>query len=315
MLLSSEKKLNFLQKNNQIVKPNKNRRFALSYWLFFSLLLIVFGAWQISALMAEDNLNFDQPHDMSSGFIGGNKIEEISDKIVADEIDNQLEGIVNNNLNSEKLTYSVIQETSLVEGIGLSDTSSNNPLSNALISKEDLPHDLSRVKEGEIFYLTNRSIKEILGISLEAIAVKVETRLSYELWIFNLIDGSQNKISSSVSPEFPIGLKDDFFFWLSENGKNLQAFNNKKGVYLSMPVPEFNPANGERGIINFLETDWELIIDSSNFYFRKDGVGEIFSDGNSEISEAFRYQFNLDKLLTTEQLTDIGLSVEGYVQE
>jgi hypothetical protein len=133
-----------------------------------------------------------------------------------------------------------------------------------------------------------------------------------ELWFFDL-DSEKIKIigSQDFAPidDFPIGLKENFVFWLSKDKDKVFAFDFIKERFYQESLPYFDPEKGERAKINFPEIPWTVIVDNFNFYFFSPETGEVFSDGNSEVLENFRQQFNLDKFLTKEKLSDLGFSV------
>ena len=174
---------------------------------------------------------------------------------------------------------------------------------------------VSKEKVAEIppdFSLDAITIKEIKGVILNAVVVRIERNQQNELWLFDVESGRQENIGleTSIAPDFPIGLKGGFVFWLSQDRHTLFAFNPESKIRLQKPVPAFDPANGERARIKFLEIPWEVIVGAEDFYFFSRRTGEVFSDGDSSVAELFRQKYNLDNHLTNEELSDLGLSVK-----
>jgi hypothetical protein len=161
--------------------------------------------------------------------------------------------------------------------------------------------------------LLKEEIKEIKGTFGNRVFCRIYSdELGNELWLFDLESEKIKKIGSQdfgPTEDFPIGLKENFVFWLSKDRDKVFAFDFIKEKFYQESLPYFDPEKGERAKINFPEIPWTVIVDNFNFYFFSPETGEVFSDGNSEVLENFRQKFNLDKFLTKEKLSDLGFSV------
>lgn len=155
-------------------------------------------------------------------------------------------------------------------------------------------------------------IEELAANTPHAVAVKVQKEGQHELWLYNIEDGTKENIGRDVSiaPDFPIGIKGGFIFWLSEDRQTVYAYNPDSKMRLEKTVPAFDQSLGERARIIFSEIPWKVIVDANNFYFFSPKTGEIFSDGNSEVLESFRQKFNLDNFLNKDELSNLNLVVE-----
>lgn len=166
--------------------------------------------------------------------------------------------------------------------------------------------------------LSTDRIKEIKGTSSKAVIVRIEKEDKNELWLFNFDSGKIGRMGFDISApasDFPVGLKDNFIFWLGKNKDEVFVYDSAAKKFYQKPLSSFDPAKGERARIIFPEIPWEIIVDADSFYFFSGKTGEVFSDGNSEVLESFRQKFNLDNSLTKEELSDIGFSVEESVEE
>ena len=183
-------------------------------------------------------------------------------------------------------------------------TESVIPLANSPLAGKELP-DFSLDK-----------ILEIKGNDLSTVAVKIKNGEMDELWWYNLKNQKQENISfnTSVSADFPIGLKNNYIFWLSKDRNLISAFDCEKRVIFQKQAPFFSPGQDGRTRVKFSEISWEIIVGAADFYFFSGEAGEVFSDGNSEVLESFRQKYNLDNFLNQEELANLGFSV-GEAQE
>jgi hypothetical protein len=161
--------------------------------------------------------------------------------------------------------------------------------------------------------LLKEEIKEIKGtFGNRAFCRIYSDEFGNELWLFDLENEKIKIIGSqdfAPTDDFPIGLKENFVFWLSKGKDKVFAFDFIKERFYQESLPYFDPEKGERARINFPEIPWTVIVDNFNFYFFSPETGEVFSDGNSEVLENFRQKFNLDQFFTKEKLSDLGFSV------
>ena len=130
-----------------------------------------------------------------------------------------------------------------------------------------------------------------------------------------LIELDKNKIlrlelkPSDYLSNSPLGAKNNFIFWLGEDNKIFAFDYNTLKLFIGN-LKNFDPSRGERAVMKINNLDFEIIFDGTNFYFRNNQFGEIFSDENSLALEKFRKNFKLDNVLTKEKLSELGLPVE-----
>lgn len=155
-------------------------------------------------------------------------------------------------------------------------------------------------------------VSEVSGALSKAIAIKTQKADQAELWLFDSQNNAWQNIAqeTTLSPDFPIGHKDGFVFWLSSDRQKAYAYNPEEDIFLEEEVDSFDPAKGQRAKINFVGVDWELVVDADNFYFFSRQTGEVFSDGDSAVLEEVRQQFGFDDFLSKANLSDLGFSVE-----
>jgi hypothetical protein len=158
------------------------------------------------------------------------------------------------------------------------------------------------------------TIKTIKGAFLKAVIVQVEKKTKDELWLYNMEDETKERLTTgsttSVSPTYPLGVKDDYLFFLSEDKQVVYAYNLVTKALLQNDVPSFDGARGERAEIHFAEIKWKVIVSSDRFSFFSEETGEVFSDDNLTIVEAFRQKLKLDTVLDIEELGDLSLPTE-----
>lgn len=149
----------------------------------------------------------------------------------------------------------------------------------------------------------------------EVVAAVVEKVGTLELWLYNVIPGSERQISTDIAADFPMGLKGGFFFWLSKDRAILYAYHPEHNEHLSQPVPAFDPAKGERARMHFPGILWQVIVDNHNFYFFSQETGEVFSDGSSSAREEFGARNNLHKFISEEQMGHLGFTIQQSIDE
>lgn len=137
-----------------------------------------------------------------------------------------------------------------------------------------------------------------------------------ELWLYNLETLEQKGIYlGKVASASHIGLKEGFIFWFSQERQALFALDSYKNFYYKKVVFPFDAAKGKRATIQFSLTPWKIIVTADSLYFFSPQTGEVFSDGNSEAIDSFRQKFNLDSILTKEELSNLGFSVKEVEEE
>jgi hypothetical protein len=137
-----------------------------------------------------------------------------------------------------------------------------------------------------------------------------------DIWIFDINTGASVRIgydASAPAQDFSLGLKDDHLFWLSEDRKTIFAYNTMNNTQISEAVPEYDISKGEFGIIHFVNDpsiNWTIMIDNSQFYFYSNESGQVFSDDNMDIKEAFRKKVSLDHLMDPGDIASLGLEID-----
>jgi hypothetical protein len=163
------------------------------------------------------------------------------------------------------------------------------------------------------------TIKRMKGAFLNMVLVQVQKGTSTdELWVYNALDGTQEKIgiaTSSISittaPDTPLGLKDRYVFWLSLDKSLVYAYNLETKTILEQPLPSFDQSVGERAEINFDGILWKVIVSKEGFSFYSPATGEVFSDEDSRIVEALRQKMSLDTVLDKDALSNLSLPVSA----
>lgn len=157
-------------------------------------------------------------------------------------------------------------------------------------------------------------IKRVKGVFLNAVIVQLEKDNKEELWVYDLEKDTQEKIdvgtSTSLSADSPLGVKDRYVFWLSEDKGQVFAYNIETKEIKVEYVPSYDAANGERGEVIFLGIPWKVIIGAGEFSFFSEATGEVFSDDNGSVAEALRQKLKLDSVLSKEELSNLNLQVE-----
>ncbi len=164
-------------------------------------------------------------------------------------------------------------------------------------------------------------IKRIKGALLNAVIVQVEKDGKEELWLYDLENGSEQKIGGAsstaitIAKDMQIGIKDTHLFWLSEDRTSVYAFNLVDKSIQVVEVPPHDVSIGERGRVTFNGVAWEIIIGAQEFTFFSEATGEVFSDDDSRLSEALRKRFDLDSILDVETISNLNMSVTATTSE
>ena len=130
-----------------------------------------------------------------------------------------------------------------------------------------------------------------------------------EIWFFDLAKERQIKISEDIASDFDLGIKNNYAFWLSKDKTkiyylNLSDLNLKEK---SLETPDFS----QRIYLNLSDLDFTVILEGNNFYFQVPQIGEVFSDENSIARDNFIKVFDLNKLLSSEELNNLGYYEES----
>ncbi len=125
-----------------------------------------------------------------------------------------------------------------------------------------------------------------------------------EIWLFDLIYEKQIKISEDINPDFDIGIKNDYAFWLSKD-KNKIYYLNLNDLIIKEYVLETSDFS-QRIYLNLPDINFTVVLEGSNFYFQLPQIGEVFSDENSIVKDNFIKVFGLNKLLDEENLNNLG---------
>lgn len=157
-------------------------------------------------------------------------------------------------------------------------------------------------------------IRRIKGVFLNSIIIQVIGKTKDELWLYNAESETKERIeagtSTSVSAEYPFGIKGGFIFWMSNDRSIAYAYNPNTKVFLEQTVPPFDASLGERAEVSFPDISWKVIVNNDKFTFYSQETGEVFSDEDSNVQETLRRKFNLDTILTAEKLNQLDFSVE-----
>jgi hypothetical protein len=173
------------------------------------------------------------------------------------------------------------------------------------------------IEEKAALNFSSDKIKEVKGSSTKNVVARIERQGKNELWFFDLEEGKKIKIGfrESAPGDFPVGLKDKFVFWLSEDFKTLFVFDTSNKHKLQFAVPTFDWEKGERARVKLPNTAWEVVVDIDKFYFYSKDTGEVFSDDDQAARELFRKTNNLDLFLTKEEKSALGFEVERSEDE
>jgi hypothetical protein len=193
---------------------------------------------------------------------------------------------------------------------------------NISLSTTDLVVEIKKQEEAEkaeeiamIPDFASDTIKRIKGTFLQAVIVQVEKKNNDELWRYNIEDNTQERLmvgsTTSVSSTYPLGVKGGFLFWLSVDKHKLYSYNFISKAVFEKDVPVFDGSFGERAEISFTEVPWKVIIGSEGFSFFSPETGEVFSDDNLNIAQAFRKKLKLDTVLDVEELSNLNFPEEA----
>jgi hypothetical protein len=166
------------------------------------------------------------------------------------------------------------------------------------------------------------TVKRMKGAFLNMVIVQVQKGTSTdELWLYNATDGTQEKLgatassapmtSITVAPDTPLGLKDNYVFWLSLDKSTVYAYNLETKSIVEQPLPAYDATRGERAEMTFDTIPWKVIMGNDGFSFYSVATGEVFSDEDSRIVEALRQKMGLDAVLNKETLSNLSLPVSA----
>ncbi len=183
-----------------------------------------------------------------------------------------------------------------------------------IIEKDSVDEKIDVVLDLLPDFISER-IKRIKGSFLGSVIIQVKGEKEDELWLYNIETETQEKInvgsSTTVSSDFPFGIKGGFLFWLSQDKSFVYAYNPITKVFFEKEMPTFNPSEGERAEISFEEIRWKIIVNNENFTFFSNQTGEVFSDEDSQSLNALRQKINLDGILNEEKLNKLDFSLEN----
>ena len=130
-----------------------------------------------------------------------------------------------------------------------------------------------------------------------------------EIWFFDLIKEKQIKISEDINPDFDIGIKNNYAFWISKNKSKLYYLNLNDLTIKEklLGTSDFS----QRIYLDLPDIDFTVILEGNNFYFNLPQIGEVFSDENSIVKDNFIKVFGLNKLLDEEELNNLGYYEEN----
>lgn len=186
-------------------------------------------------------------------------------------------------------------------------------------SEDAVAIDVDDVTGQKILLFGDEVVQGIKGITPYLALVDIVTAQGRGLWMYDIENNKRLRVatSSQIDALSPLGLKDDYVFWLSASGTQAYAFDSQHKTYQIKEVKPFDVTLGERGEVMFDDVGWKVIIGSDKFYFWKEETGEVFSDGNSEALDNFRKEFRLDDVLSDEEKDNVGIptSVDEVVVE
>ena len=158
------------------------------------------------------------------------------------------------------------------------------------------------------------TIKKIKGALRHIVIVQLEKDGHEELWLYDLEKETQEKISNgsstSLSTDSPLGVKEDYLFWVSEDKTKIFAYNMITKEIKEQVTPTYDVSKGERGEVTFENIPWKVIVGTEEFFFWSEQTGEVFSDDNGSIAGEFRTTLKLDTVLNKENLSNLNFQVE-----
>lgn len=187
------------------------------------------------------------------------------------------------------------------------------------IKKQEVEEIIKKIEETNALPdFASDTIKRMKGTSVREVIVQIQKIVNgvihNELWLYDTETGTQEKIgstaSTTIAEDSPLGIKDGYVFWLSDNKSSAYAYRPQDKMLLEQPVKTFDPAYGERAELQFEGVPWKVIVSNEGFTFYSDATGEVFSDEDSRIVGVLRSKMGLDAVLDKEQLSNLNLPVE-----
>lgn len=161
-------------------------------------------------------------------------------------------------------------------------------------------------------------IKKIGGSSLNAVLVQIEQGGVDTLWIFDVEGDTYEKIDqdgkTTFSKKYPFGIKDNNVFWLSDDELTLFRYDIATKVLDYKEIVPYDTSIGERGEVTFEGIVWKVMIGGGQLSFYSELTGEVFSDDNLAVGEAFRVKQGLDVLLGQDKIEELNFVVEQEVE-
>lgn len=161
-------------------------------------------------------------------------------------------------------------------------------------------------------------IKKIGGSSLNAVLVQIEQEGVDTLWIFDVESDIYEKIDqdgkATFSKNYPFGIKDNNVFWLSDDELTLFRYDIATKVLDHKEIAPYDTSIGERGEVTFEDIVWKVMIGGGQLSFYSELTGEVFSDDNLAVGEAFRVKQGLDILLGQDKIEELNFVVEQEVE-
>lgn len=161
---------------------------------------------------------------------------------------------------------------------------------------------------------TKDVIKKIGGSSLNAVLVQIEQGGIDTLWIFDVENDTYEKIDqegkATFSKKYPFGIKDNTVFWLSDDELILFRYDIDTKVLDYKEIAPYDDSTGGRGEVTFEGSVWKIIIGGGQLSFYSELTGEVFSDDNLAVGEAFRVKHGLDVVLGQDKIEELNFVVE-----
>jgi hypothetical protein len=184
------------------------------------------------------------------------------------------------------------------------------------IKKQELIEQLDQEERMPDF--ASDTIKRMKGTFTNSVVVQIERTiqdvLKDELWLYDLTADREEKLgeasSTTISPDSPLGLKDNRLFWISVDKTLVYGYDLTTKKVMTELLPAYNSSEGQRAEIHFDDFPWKVILGTDGFSFYSSETGEVFSDENSQTVEMLRQKASLDSLLNKEQLSNLSLPVE-----
>ncbi len=189
------------------------------------------------------------------------------------------------------------------------------------IKKLDQKKLEQKVKEDRLPDFAIDVIKKMKGTLLDVVVVQVEKEGEQELWLYGMSDNKIQKVetgsstSISIDDDAGIGVKDESLFWVTNDKKQVVAYNLVTKALQAKDIPPYDASLGERGRVVFGDVPWEVIVDSDKLTFYSEATGEVFSDDNGSLVEVMRQKFELDKLLDIDEISNLNLPVTESIDK